>query len=348
MRKYKKIILITLAVLLVGGGTGGYFIYGWIYKSNVFLDGKKSVVIFIPTGSVYEDVLEILGEQQIIKDMKSFEWVAKEKKYTENVKPGRYRILANMSNSELINMLRSGNQEPVSFTFNSIRTKEQLAGRVGAKLEADSVELLDMLNNEEILQTKFGLNKKTILTIFIPNTYEFYWNTSAQEFMERMAKEYKKFWTDERKKKAKYAGLTQSEVSILASIVQKEQSIFKDEKYIIAGLYINRLKKNMPLQSDPTLIYAIGDFSIQRLYDKDKEIDSPYNTYKNIGLPPGPICIPEISSLDAVLNYDKNDYIYMCAKEDFSGRHNFSKTYEQHSVYAKKYQKALDKRKINR
>ena len=348
MKKYKKIILISLSVLFLVGGIGGYFIYGWIFKSNIFLDGKKSVVIFIPTDSDYNSVIEILGEQGIIRDMKSFEWVAKEKKYSANVKPGRYRILANMSNDELINMLRSGNQEPVSFAFNSVRTKEQLAGRVGAKLEADSSEILSFLNNEEILQTKFGMNAKTILVLFIPNTYEFYWNTSAQEFLERMAKEYKKFWTDERKKKAKDIGLTQTEVTILASIVQSEQSVYDNEKNIIAGLYINRLKKEMPLQSDPTIIYAKGDFTIQRVLEKDLLIDSPYNTYKNKGLPPGPICIPEISSLDAVLNYDKNDYIYMCAKEDFSGRHNFSKTYEQHCIYAKKYQQALNKKNINR
>jgi UPF0755 protein len=348
MKKYKKIIFVFLALLIIGGSAGAFFIYKWIYQSNVLLNGKKSVVIFIPTGSEYQDVVEILGEQQIIKNMKSFEWVAKEKKYSENVKPGRYRILANMSNTELINMLRSGNQEPVQVTFSLIRTKEELAGRVGGKIEADSAEILDFLNNEELLQTKFGLSKKTILTLFIPNTYEFYWNTSAQEFLERMAKEYKKFWTDERKQKAKQAGLSQSEVSILASIVQEEQRVFDDEKRIIAGLYINRLNKNILLQSDPTVIYAIGNFSINRVLKKDLEIDSPYNTYKYSGLPPGPICIPEISSIDAVLNYEKSDYLYMCAKEDFSGRHNFSKTLEQHNIYAKKFQQALNKRNIKR
>ena len=348
MKKYRKPLAIVLGILLLAGGGLAWLIYGWIYQPNVLLDGKRSVVVFIPTGSDYNAVLEILGEQGIIKDMKSFEWVAREKKYPGSVKPGRYRIMANMSNAEMVNMLRSGNQEPVSFTFTNIRTKEQLAARVGAKLEADSSEVLDLLNNEEILQTKFGMGTRNILTMFIPNTYEFYWNTSAQEFLERMAKEYRKFWTEERKNKAKAAGLTQTEVSILASIVQEEQRVFDDEKKTIAGLYINRLNQGICLQSDPTVIYAIGDFTINRVLKKDLEIDSPYNTYKCQGLPPGPICIPEISSLDAVLNYEKHDYLYMCAKEDFSGRHNFSKTLAQHLVYAKKYQQALNKRKISR
>lgn len=338
----------VLLFLLLGGAAGGYFIYNWIYGSNVYLNGKKSVVIFIPTGSVYDDVLEILRKENIIKDERSFNWVAKEKKYKEHVRPGRYRVLAGMSNSELINMLRAGNQEPVILTFNTIHTKQQLAGRVGARLEADSAELLKMLNDGEYLNTKFGLNTDNILSLFVPDSYEFYWNTNAEEFMQRMAKEYKNFWSQERKNKAKLAGLTQSQVSILASIVQEEQNRFDDEKPIVAGLYINRLHKNMLLQSDPTVRFAIGDFSLNRILNKDLEIDSPYNTYKFTGLPPGPICIPEVTSLDAVLSYDHNDYIYMCAKDDFSGRHNFSKTLEQHLVYAKKYQLALNQKNIKR
>jgi UPF0755 protein len=344
----KRIILSLFLLVLIGGGAGGYVLYKWIYESNVDLDGKKSVVIFIPTGSDYDRVVEILNEQHIIKDQKSFDWVAKEKKYRESVKPGRYRVLAGMSNSELVNMLRSGNQEPVTLTFNNIRTKAQLAGRVGAKLEADSVELLRMLNDADYLKDKYGMNTENIISMFIPNTYEFYWDTDGEEFMKRMAKEYRNFWTAERKSKAKKSNLTQTQVAILASIVQEEQNRFNDEKAIIAGLYLNRIRKDMPLQSDPTVRYAIGDFSVSRILNKDLQVDSPYNTYKYPGLPPGPICIPEISSLDAVLNYDKNDYLFMCAKEDFSGHHNFSKTLQQHLIYAKKYQQALNQRNIRR
>jgi UPF0755 protein len=348
MSKKKKIILSLFLLLIVGGGVGGYLVYRWIYEPNVDLDGKKSVVIFIPTGSNYERVLEILNEQNIIKDEKSFDWVAKEKKYKENVKPGRYRVLAGMSNSELINMLRVGNQEPVTLTFNNIRTKAQLAGRVGAKLEADSTVLLKMLNDADYLHDKFGMTTDNIISMFIPNTYEFFWNTDGEEFMKRMAKEYRNFWTEDRKARAKQSNLTQTQVAILASIVQEEQNRFNDEKSVIAGLYLNRIKKDMLLQSDPTVRFAIGDFSVSRILNSDLQIDSPYNTYKYPGLPPGPICIPEISSLDAVLNYDHNDYIFMCAKEDFSGHHNFSKTLQQHLIYAKKYQQALNQRNIKR
>jgi UPF0755 protein len=347
-KKILRFSFITLLILVIGAAGVGYYIYKEIYSANVFLDGKKSLVIFVPTGSDYKQLLNILNENKVIKDQRSFDWVAEKKKYKSNVKPGRYRVLAGMSNDELVNMLRSGNQEPITLTFNNIHTKQQLAGRVGSKLEADSTELLKMLNDADYLKDKLGLNKDNVLSLFIPNTYEFYWNTSGEEFMNRMAKEYKSFWTAERKAKAKTADLSQTQVAVLASIVQCEQTVFNDEKSVIAGLYMNRLKKEMPLQSDPTLIYALGDFSIQRVLDKDKDIDSPYNTYKNTGLPPGPICVPEISSLDAVLNYQKNDYIYMCAKEDFSGKHNFSKTYEQHCIYAKKYQKALNDRNIKR
>jgi len=182
--------------------------------------------------------------------------------------------------------------------------------------------------------------------MFIPNTYEFYWNTSAEEFFKRMAKEYKAFWTSERIAKAKKIGLSQSEVSALASIVQAEQLFHADERSRVAGLYINRLNKGMLLQSDPTLIYALGDFTIKRVLNKHKIIKSPYNTYLNTGLPPGPINLPERSSIDAVLNYEKHDYIFMCAKEDFSGYHNFAKTNRQHEIYAAKYHRELNKRRI--
>jgi UPF0755 protein len=252
-----------------------------------------------------------------------------------------------MGNNELVNLLRAGIQEPVKIFFEGIRTKDQLITRVCIRLEADSSEMRDKLNDDGYL-SKYGLNKNTALTLFIPDTYEFFWNTSVDEFITKMAAEYKKFWTEERKAKARKIGLSQSEVAILASIVQSEQWRFDDEKPIIAGLYLNRLRSEMPLQSDPTLIYAGGDFSISRVLNIDKKIDSPYNTYMHTGLPPGVICLPERSSIDAVLNYQENDYIYMCAKDDFSGRHYFAKTYDQHCIYATKYREALNKRNINR
>ncbi|MBI4947862.1 MAG: endolytic transglycosylase MltG [Bacteroidetes bacterium] len=344
----KRILLWLLLILMVAGSIAAYIGYQMIYLPNISLGEKKSEIIFIPTGSRFEDVFRILSNAAILKNKESFIRLTKIKKYKDNVKPGRYRIAANISNNELINLLRAGLQEPVTVTFSNIRTKAQLISRVCKKLEADSTELSALLNNDQYLKDNFGLKSETILTMFIPNSYEFKWNTSAKQLMERIQSEYKKFWTAERKQKAKDLTLTQTQVSILASIVQSEQLQFPDERPRIAGLYLNRIKKGMCLQSDPTIIYAIGDFSINRVLAKDKEIVSPYNTYKCSGLPPGPIYIPEISSLNAVLYYEKNDFIYMCAKEDFSGKHNFSKTLVEHNRNAEKYRKALNKNQIMR
>jgi len=199
-----------------------------------------------------------------------------------------------------------------------------------------------------LFQQKLGLSDDNVACIFIPNTYEFYWNTSADQFVKRMLKEYQKFWNNDRKAKANKIKLNYYEVATLASIVEKEQNIKRDERPEIAGLYLNRINKKMKLESDPTLIFALGDFTIKRVLNKDKKVDSPFNTYKHKGLPPGPICIPSINSIDAVLNASDHKYIFMCAKEDFSGYHNFAKTYAKHLINARKYQKALNKRKIMR
>lgn len=348
MKRLKKIAISIFIILTITGGVGAYLAYRIIKQPNLALGNKKSKIIFIPTGSDFNDVLELLSKDGLLIDPVSFEWLAKQKQYTENVKPGRYRLLARMGNNELINILRSGMQEPVNVAFHSLRTKEELVSRICNKLEADSLELISYLNDRQYMQENFGMDANSALSLFIPNTYEFYWNTSAEDFLKRMAKEYKNFWTEERKAKAKKLGLSQTEVAILASIVQAEQWRHNDEKAIIAGLYLNRLRMGMALQSDPTIIYALGDFSIKRVLNKDKQIDSPYNTYKYLGLPPGPVNLPEISSLDAVLNAEKNNYLYMCAKEDFSGRHNFTRNYDEHMRNADRYRRALNKEKIMR
>ena len=339
-----KIFISLFVITLLGVGAGVYWI---LKKPNVSLGDKKSKIIYIKTGSSFEDVLGVLYDNNVLINRTSFEWLAERKNYKKNIKPGKYRVLARMGNNELINLLRAGVQEPVDIILSNIRTKEQLVSRVCLRLEADSIEMSDKLNDNTYMG-KYGFNSANAIALFIPNTYQFYWNTSADQFMDRMAKEYKKFWTDGKKQKAKETGLSQADVITLASIVQAEQYRFNDEKKIIAGLYLNRLKIKMPLQSDPTLIFASGNFSICRVLNEDKEIDSPYNTYKNSGLPPGPICLPELSSVDAVLNYQPNNYIYMCAKEDFSGRHNFSKTLDQHNIFAAKYRVALNKKNIKR
>ncbi|MGZ4057362.1 MAG: endolytic transglycosylase MltG [Bacteroidia bacterium] len=342
----KKVIISILVILLIVGGVGGYLAYKTIYQSNVDLGDKRSQIIYIPTGSTFDDVLRILNQNNILKNRSSFEWLCTKKKYKNAVKPGKYRILARMSNNALVNLLRAGIQEPIEINFNGLHTVNDFLIRVGRRIEADSSALLQASKDDGYL-SKYGFNHDNIQALFIPDTYEFFWNTSVDQFYDRMAKEYKTFWNDSRKKKAKNMGFSQTDVMTLASIVQGEQCCDNDEKKIIAGLYINRLNQEMPLQSDPTVIFAVGDFTIQRVSTEQTHIESPYNTYMNKGLPPGPIGFSQQSSIDAVLDYTKNDYIYMCAKEDLSGKHYFAKTYEQHQIYAKKYRDALNARNIH-
>jgi UPF0755 protein len=288
-----------------------------------------------------------LSENGLLINKNSFEWLSKQKKYFYNIKPGRYKIDRALNNNDLVNLLRSGNQEPVKVTFNNLRSIESLAGKVSSQIEADSLSIINLVR-DILFQKKLGLNNNNISTIFLPNTYEFYWNTSAEEFVNRMLKEYSSFWNSNRSNQANIIGLSYEEVSVLASIVQMEQTIRIDERPVIAGLYLNRIKRGMKLQSDPTVIFAIGDYSIRRVLSKDLKIDSPYNTYLNKGLPPGPICLPSINAIDAVLNFIDHDYIFMCASDDFSGYHNFAKNSRAHNRNAKKYRSALNKRKIMR
>jgi UPF0755 protein len=281
-----------------------------------------------------------LYEERVINDAVSFGFVAKILGYQEAVKPGLYQIEPKMSNLQLVRMLRSGQQTPVRVTFNTVRTQEDLAEKISANLEVSKEQFLELLQDSVYIR-KFGFEEETIMSVFIPNTYEFWWDTSAEELFERMHKEYQIFWTDARKQKAQDLGLSQQEVSTLASIVQAE-SQKSDERPKIAGVYLNRLRIGMPLQADPTLVFAAGDFSIKRLTAKQMAIDSPYNTYKYAGLPPGPINLPDINSLDAVLNYEKHSYLYFCAKEDFSGYHSFAVGYDEHLSNARRYQRALN------
>jgi len=342
----KKVIISLFVIGSLVAAYYGYDMYKRVYQPNVSLEQGDDKYFYIATGSSFNDVVNQLYENGYIINSASFEWVAEKKSnFKNNIKPGRYRLKDGMSNNALIDLLRSGEQEAVKVTFNNVRTPAELAGKITKNLECDSLEVLNLLTDIEFV-SKYGFNQRTILTMFLPNSYEFYWNTSAEEAIQRMAEEYKKFWTADRKAKAKALNLTQSDVAILASIVQAEQSVHSDERPKVAGLYINRLRKGMLLQSDPTLVYGLGDFTIRRVLNRHKLVESPYNTYKYAGLPPGPINLPSIKSLDAVLNYEEHDYIFMCAKEDFSGYHNFAKTYSQHLVYARSYQNELNKRQI--
>lgn len=302
----------------------------------------SEVVIYIHTGQSYVGFMDSLEQTGLINHFSDFRTAASTYSYEKSFKPGKYRLKKGMNASQAVKHLRAGNREPIKFSFHYVRTAEALAGKMAAKLEADSAEFVALLQDAQFTDEKLGTAPITATTIFIPNTYEIHWNTSAEEFCVRMKKEYDKFWNDERKSKAQALGLTQEEVSILASLVQAEQSKVKEEWPVIAGLYINRLNKGMLLQSDPTVVFAWGDFSIKRILFRHLEIDSKYNTYKYAGLPPGPITIPEPDVIDAVLNADNNTYLYMCAKEDLSGRHNFAETLAEHNRNAAAYQRALN------
>lgn len=342
----KKFFWSLAFVLIISGLITVYELYDKIYHSNVSLEYKTELELFIPSNATFQDVISLLDEQGILSNVTSFVWTAKQKKYTKKIKPGRYLIKNGMSNNDLVNLLRSGSQTPVKVTFNNIRTLEQFSSVISKQLELDSLKLSNAFRDSTFLSS-VELNQYNVVSLFIPNTYEFYWNVSIENFMSRMVSEHYRFWTKERKHKAKRIGLSPSEVSTLASIVQKE-TLKTDEQPIVAGLYLNRLNKRMKLESDPTVIFALNDFTIKRVLSKDTKIKSAYNTYQNIGLPPGPITIPSIRALDAVLNSEKHDYIFMCAKEDFSGYHNFAVNYAQHLKNAKKYRKALNKKGIKR
>jgi UPF0755 protein len=322
-----------------------YKLYARIFVSNVSMEAEHEIV-YIPTGSDFEFVLEELEQKGIVENQRSFRWVAVKKEYDKNVKPGRYKIRNGLSNNDLVNMLRLGNQDPVMVVFNNVRTLNQMAGRVARYFEADSAEFADYLSDSE-LPSMYGFDAATFTSMFIPETYEFFWNTSPEEYAERMKQEYEKFWEGERDRKAKKLEMTREEVVTLASIVD-EETLYDNENAKVAGLYLNRLENGIPLQADPTLKFALGDFSRQRILNKDKEIDSPYNTYKYRGLPPGPITIPSVSAIDGVLDHEKHNYLYMCAKADFSGYHAFARSYSQHMKNAREYQRVLNQRRIYR
>jgi UPF0755 protein len=314
--------------------------YQVFFSANTLIESDKAYLLEIPSNSVYKNVVDELYEERVINDALSFSFVAKILGYQEAVKPGLYQIEPKMNNLQLVRMLRSGQQTPVRVTFNTVRTQEELAEKISVNLEVSKEQVLELLQDSVYIR-KFGFEEETVMSLFIPNTYEFWWNTSAEELFERMHKEYQSFWTEARSQKAQDLGLSKEEVSTLASIVQAE-SQKSDERPRIAGVYLNRLRIGMPLQADPTLVFAAGDFTIKRLTAKQMAIDSPYNTYKYAGLPPGPINLPDINSLDAVLNYEKHSYLYFCAKEDFSGYHSFALSYDEHLSNARRYQRALN------
>lgn len=343
----KKIITIVAVVLI-----SVLMIYGFILIRQIFADNTKfeenEVYVFVPTDANYEDVKKIVAPY--VEDMNRFDVVANKKSYPTNVKSGRFLFKKGMNSNELINALRLN--LAVNLAFNNQERLEDFAGRIGSQIEADSLSLLTSIKDSTFLKEN-GFNEENVLTMFIPNTYEIFWNTSADKFRDKMIKEYRNFWNEERVEKAKKQGLTPIEATILASIVHKE-SVKKDERPRIAGVYLNRLHKGMLLQADPTVIYAVkkksNDFKqvIKRVLNKDLTVASPYNTYYTLGLPPGPIAMPDITALEAVLNPEKHNYIYFCASVDRFGYHEFAVTQAEHEQNAKKYYNWINSQGVKR
>ncbi len=337
----KRLVFALAGVAAVVGGLIFWQARKIVYNSATAFSGDCKELI-LPETTPLEQLKELLYADSIIQAPEAFVQVAGLKKF-ENAKPGRYLIAQGSSHNTLINRFRSGDQDPVRLSFNATRTAQELAGRVAQQIQADSARIVSLMTDPDVA-AKFGFNSENFRTMFIPNTYEVWWTTDANGFIARMAEEYKRFWNDERKAKAESRKLSQSEVIALASIVSAETAK-RDEAPVVAGLYLNRLRIGMPLQADPTLIYAHQDFTIRRVLDWHKEIDSPYNTYNNLGLPPGPINFPDPNCIDAVLNPAEHDYLYMCAKSDLSGYHHFAKTLNQHLVYAREYHHAISRQR---
>ncbi|TZF83686.1 endolytic transglycosylase MltG [Pedobacter sp. BS3] len=340
---FRKTIIALVIILVIALGITFVNYYLKYFGPNV--TGNKKY-LYIRTGSDFAAVFDSIKQGDMLKDTTSFLWAADKMKYTNHVKPGRYTLTKGMSNRTLINMLKSGNQQPVTLRFHNLRLKEDFARYVSSQLETDSMELINLLDSATFVG-RYGFTPDNVYTMFIPNSYEIYWNTNAAKFYERMYSEYQKFWNSDRKNKAEAIGLSPIQVTILASIVDAE-ALHDDEMPDIAGLYMNRYKRGMKLEADPTVIFATQDFTIRRVLNKHLRTLSPYNTYLHTGLPPGPIMMPSVNAIDAVLNYKHHDYLYMCAKDDFSGYHNFASTMAQHLVNARKFQEALNKRNIKK
>ena len=316
-----------------------------LFRNDVTESKNPKTEILIPTGSSYDDAVEILVDNKIVKRQK-FNQYAGLYGY-DKVKGGRYIVEKGTSYRKLVKMLNAGNQTPVNMVISgNIRTKDKLAGIISKQIEADSAVISDLLNDENLL-AELGFNSENAILLFIPDTYNVYWNRNPRQLFRDMKKRYDNFWNESRLKKLEALELTKEEVMITASIVAEESSK-NDELKRIAGVYINRLNRGMLLQADPTVKYAVGDFGLKRILIKHTQFDSPYNTYIYKGLPPGPICIPSIAAVDAVLNREHHDYLYFCAKDDYSGYHVFAKTLQQHNQNANAYRSALNKNKIFR
>ena len=345
MKKNKKKLILLLSIVAAGigmacAGTLAYLWFGPLFRPTdtayLYIDRDDTI------DSIYYKV-EKAGNPKIFI---GFRWMVAYREYDRHIRTGRYAIRPGENVYHVLSRLRWGYQEPMNLVVGSVRHLDRLARHVGRQLMTDSADIARLLADSTRIAA-LGYDRQTLPALFIPNTYEVYWDISAEEFLQRMEKEYERFWNKDRRDKAQALGMTPVEVATLASIVEEETND-SQEKPIVAGLYINRLHRGMALQADPTVRFAVGDFERQRVTHADLSINSPYNTYLHTGLPPGPIRIATPEGLDAVLNYAHHNYLYMCAKEDFSGRHNFASNYSEHLRNARRYQQALNKRKIFR
>lgn len=336
-RKSRSILIITAAAAVICL-TAGLAVFTRVNSDAV----AQERIVLVPTGAEYTQLLDSLGNDgENIVDIKRFERIAKIYSLPEKVRPGRYTLRKGMSYLELAKMFRNGLQTPVRLTFNNIRTLPQLAGRLSQQIESDSLTLLSWLTSADAAKG-YGFDGQNFIGMFIPDTYEVWWTISPEALTDRMKKEYDRFWNADRLEKLTATGLTREQATTLASIVYEETKM-SDEMPVVAGVYMNRLKTGMPLQADPTVKFAVGDFSIKRVLNQHLQTESPYNTYKHTGLPPGPICMPSVKAIDAVLGYDRHKYLYFCARPDFSGYHNFAATLDQHNQNARAYYAALNK-----
>ena len=338
----KKIVIGVLVGIFVLAGIASAVFYKTFLSDNV---QNREVTVVVPPGADFEQVMDTLRKYEVLKSEETFRKTAEVLKY-KKIKIGKYDLSGCRSNLDLVRMLRRGQHYSVKFTFNNVRTADQFVEKVGNKFFFEPSELRAMLQNRDTMQ-KYGLNDTTAVCVFIPNTYELYYDITASDFLDKMYGYYQQFWNEQRKATASEIGLTPVQVATLASIVE-EENMRPSEKAIIAGLYMNRIHKDMLLQSDPTVKFAIGDFARKRILNADLQVDSPYNTYKYKGLPPGPIRIPEASTMDSVLHYRHHNYLYMCAKEDFSGYHNFTASAAVHAQNAARYRAALNARNIKK
>ena len=341
---FLKIALVFILIILVTAAFVLPKLYSKYFKANTNVTAKT--YLYIPTKATYQQVLDSIDKHQLFIDKASFLSLAEDRDFKTRFKSGKYPFEKGLNNRQILNMLVAGNQEAVDLSFRNIRLKEKFVATASKKLEFDSTSLIQLLDSVEFVES-YGFNKENIYTMFIPNSYQMYWNISGKDFFIRMNKEYLKFWNNERLTKAKALNLSPQDITILASIVDSE-ALMDKEMPTIAGLYLNRLNKGIKLEADPTVIFANNDFTIRRVLYRHLRKESPYNTYLNLGLPPGPITMPSINAIDAVLNHQSHNYIFMCAKEDFSGYHNFATNLSEHLANAKKFQAALNARNIKK